>query len=113
TGAIPTGAGIWNGTNPVEPLAGSWKPWLMASGSQFRPGPPLAFGSPDYQAQLAEVKRINASVTPEERANALFWGTMANGFWLQAADSLVARDRLSTPNAARILALVAATEMDA
>jgi membrane-associated phospholipid phosphatase len=113
TGAIPTGAGIWNGTNPVEPLAGSWKPWLMASGNQFRPGTPLAFGSQEYEAQLTEVKRINASVTSEERANALFWSTMANGFWLQSADDLIARDGLSTPVGARILALVAATEMDA
>ncbi len=113
SGAVPTGAGIWNGTNPVEPLAGTWKPWLMTSNNQFRPGPPLAFGSPDYLAQLAEVKRINASVTAEERQNAVFWGSMANGFWLQAADSLVARDGLSTPDGARILALVAAAEMDA
>jgi len=113
TGTIPTGPGIWNGTNPVEPLAGTWKPWLMTSGSQFRPGPPLAFGSPEYEAQLAEVKRINASVSPTERADAVFWGTMAGGIWLRLADSLIARDGLSTPAAARILALVAATEMDA
>jgi membrane-associated phospholipid phosphatase len=113
TGTIPTGPGIWNGTNPVEPLAGTWKPWLMTSGNQFRLGPPLAFGSPDYQAQLAEVKRINASVSPTERADAVFWGTMAGGIWLREADNLIARDGLSTPSAARILALVAATEMDA
>jgi membrane-associated phospholipid phosphatase len=113
TGTIPTGPGIWNGTNPVEPLAGTWKPWLMTSGSQFRPGPPLAFGSPEYKAQLAEVKRINASVSPTERADAVFWGTMAGGIWLRLADSLIVRDGLSTPAAARILALVAATEMDA
>jgi membrane-associated phospholipid phosphatase len=113
TGTIPTGAGIWNGTNPVEPLAGTWKPWLMTSGSQLRLGPPLAFGSPDYEAQLAEVKRINASVSPTERADAVFWGTMAGGIWLREADNLIARDGLSTPSAARILALVAAAEMDA
>lgn len=113
TGTMPTGPGIWNGTNPVEPLAGTWKPWLMTSGSQFRPGTPLAFGSPDYIAQLAEVKRINASVSPTERADAVFWGTMAGGIWLREADSLIARDGLSTPSAARILALVSAAEMDA
>jgi membrane-associated phospholipid phosphatase len=113
TGTIPTGRGIWNGTNPVEPLAGTWKPWLMTSASQLRLGPPFAFGSPEYEAQLAEVKRINASVSPTERADALFWGTMAGGIWLRVADGLIDRDGLSTPAAARILALVAATEMDA
>jgi hypothetical protein len=59
TGTIPTGPGIWNGTNPVEPLAGSWKPWLMTSGSQLRLGPPLAFGSPDYQGSMS---RLDASL---------------------------------------------------
>ena len=23
---------MWNGTNPLEPLQGTWKPWLLARG---------------------------------------------------------------------------------
>ena len=30
TGTVPTGPGIWIGTNPSSPLAGSWKPWLLS-----------------------------------------------------------------------------------
>ena len=45
TGTIPTGPGIWVGKDPLEPLMGTWKPWLMTRGDQFRPEPPPAFGS--------------------------------------------------------------------
>jgi hypothetical protein len=42
TGSVPTGPGKWNGTNPILPMMGTWKPWVLASPSEFRPGPPLA-----------------------------------------------------------------------
>ncbi len=48
-GAIPDEPGTWKpakpfrNDQPTEPLAGTWQPWLMTSGSQFRPGPPPAF----------------------------------------------------------------------
>jgi membrane-associated phospholipid phosphatase len=113
TGTIPTGPGLWIGTDPLEPMAGTWKPWLMTSGSQLRPGPPLAFDSPEYKAQVDEVKRINATVTPTERADATYWATMSGPLWLQTAYGLIARDGVSTPCAARILALLTAAGMDA
>lgn len=37
TGVVPTGPGMWVGTNPLFPLAGSCKTWLLSSGSQFPP----------------------------------------------------------------------------
>ena len=40
TGTVPTGPGMWAGKEPLEPLQGTWKPWLMTRGDQFRPGPP-------------------------------------------------------------------------
>ena len=40
TGSVPTTPGSWNGTNPLEPLAGTWKTWVLHSGDQLRPGPP-------------------------------------------------------------------------
>ena len=36
TGSVPT-AGSWTGTNPILPLAGTWKTWLIASGDALRP----------------------------------------------------------------------------
>jgi len=114
---VPTGPGLWKGTNPVEPLAGSWKTWILTSPSQLRPGPPPTFGSAQFLSELAEVKQTVANVTPSQRAIALFWadagGTVTPpGHWFQIAGDLIARDNLSTPRAARILGLLGATLTD-
>jgi hypothetical protein len=113
TGTPPTGPQYWTNDRMVEPMAGTWKTWILASGSQVRPGPPPAFGSEPFKAELAEVKRIRTNPTAVETAIAQFWA--ANGhrpFW-QAASTLIARDRLSTPEAARVMALVTTASADA
>ena len=52
TGRPPEGPAFWVPTPPafiyppLEPLAGTWQTWNLDSGSQFRPGPPPAYGSP-------------------------------------------------------------------
>jgi membrane-associated phospholipid phosphatase len=118
TGTVPTGPGFWQGTNPVEPLAGTWKTWILTSGSQLRPGPPPTFGSAQFQTELAEVKSVSSNATPTQRAIALFWADGAGtvtppGHWFQIASTLIARDNLNTPRAARILGLLGATVEDA
>src|SRR5262249_7654302 len=45
TGSYPPMSGVWSSPNPVTPLAGAWKPWVLGSASEFRLGPPPAFGS--------------------------------------------------------------------
>jgi hypothetical protein len=40
----------------VEPAAGSWKTWVLSSGSQLRPGPPPVCDSAQRAAELAEAK---------------------------------------------------------
>jgi membrane-associated phospholipid phosphatase len=122
TGTLPTGPGLWfqapGAAPPLEPLAGTWKPWILASGRQLRPGPPPLFGSAEFLDELAEVKRISANPTPSQRAIALFWADGAGsvtppGHWFQIATSLIARNGLSTPSAARLLGLLGATVADA
>src|SRR5262245_28888774 len=113
TGAVPTGPGMWIGKNPVEPLQGTWKPWLLTRGDQLRPGPPPAFGSPEVQEELAMLKRINGSPTPSQRVIAT---TMAaRGFDLvwEPSYALVRRERLNVPREVRLLAPVAAVQHDA
>jgi len=113
TGTVPTGPGYWIGTNPVEPLAGTWKTWILSSNNQIRPGPPPAFGSPEFQADLDELKQITANPTLWERTLAQFWATNgANPLW-ETVNFLIARNRLSTPRAARVAALLATALMDA
>ncbi len=37
SGTVPTGPGMWVGATPLEPLAGTWKTWVLSSGNQLRP----------------------------------------------------------------------------
>jgi membrane-associated phospholipid phosphatase len=55
TGTVPVGPGLWQG-DPFAPLMGTWKTWVLSSGSQFRSPPPPAYDSPQRAAEIAEVK---------------------------------------------------------
>ncbi|MBA3517604.1 MAG: vanadium-dependent haloperoxidase, partial [Rhizobiales bacterium] len=63
---MPTGPGLWTGdpASLAYPTLGTWKTWVLASGDQFRPGPPPAPDSPKRAAELAEVKRYKRDVHP-------------------------------------------------
>jgi membrane-associated phospholipid phosphatase len=56
TGTVPAEPGKWTGTKPYEPMAGTWSPWVLDSGSQFRPDPPPAADSEQMAADLTELK---------------------------------------------------------
>src|SRR5215510_8014097 len=77
-GTIPTGPGFWRGTNPIEPLAGTWRTWVISSGSEFRPPPPPAFDSAQKAQELAEVKNFPR---PIPAGGAAFNTTRAAYFW--------------------------------
>jgi membrane-associated phospholipid phosphatase len=114
TGTFPTGPGLWVGTSTVEPLKGTWRPWLMTTGSQFRPGPPPAYGSAEFNEALAEVKRMASTVTGSERALSAFW--LANGVFVPFYDTayaLMAQEKTSPARAARITAHIATSSDDA
>ena len=113
TGTVPTGSGRWVGKDPLEPLQGTWKPWLMARGDQFRPGPPPALGSVEFQQELALVKRLSSSPTPSQRAIATNFAVKGLDFVWEPAYALVRRERLSVPREVRLLAPVAALQWDA
>jgi len=129
TGALPVGPQYWVPTppafqvNPLLPLAGRWNPWLMTSGDQFRMADPAAysegaFTSTFLEQQVAAVKAVSDSLTPEQKTIALFWADGGNtytppGHWVDlAADHVVAAE-WSTPRAARALALLSTTLADA
>jgi hypothetical protein len=68
TGSVPTTTGLWNGTNPLEPLAGTWKTWVLKSGDQLRPGPPLAYNSSEKLAELADIKNLTRTFAMNQKA---------------------------------------------
>jgi len=66
TGTMPTGPGIWTGTNPVLPLCGTWKCWLIPEGAKFQPDPPYAYGSEEDLRDVDHVYQASLHRTPEQ-----------------------------------------------
>lgn len=119
-GSIPTGDGLWvsTGSPPAMPLLGSVRPNYLASGSQFRPGPPPTFGSAAFAVALAEVKQIAFTRTDEQRRIAQFWGLTTGtittqGYWDIRAEELIERAGLDELAATRVFAVLDAAAMDA
>jgi membrane-associated phospholipid phosphatase len=77
SGSVPSGPGLWSGTNPALPMAGSWKTWVLSSGSELRPGPPPAYDSPQMAAEMQELRDYKR--TPQSNSEAAFWEYGAGG----------------------------------
>ena len=89
TGSAPAQQDSWNGVNPVLPQMATWKPWVLASPSQFRPGPPPAFGSPELAAEMAEVKNVPRGQANGATNTAAFYWNSAAVYRLWAPFSIV------------------------
>jgi PAP2 superfamily protein len=118
TGEVPSGKGLWSGTNPILPLAGTWKPWVLSSQNEFRSPPPLAYDSPEKAAELAELK--NFKRTPLTNNEASFWevavgGLRAYQYWNEQVSKKTLEYRLddNAPRAARAFVLPNVTLYDA
>src|SRR4029078_4008025 len=95
-----------NGTNPLEPLAGTWKTWVLTTGNQLRPGPPVAYNSPEKTAELAELKQTRPFAMNEK---AFYYQAVEGVFtnWYQTLSQRLFEYRLESnpPRAARAYAL--------
>jgi membrane-associated phospholipid phosphatase len=113
TGSFPSSPGVWGSTAPVTPLAGTWSPWVLTSGDQFRlPAPPTAT-SPEFQAQVAIVK--NFTRTNATNHSAWFWQPSFITPWLDTVNTEIFQNHLDNdaPRAARVYALEAVAQHDA
>jgi hypothetical protein len=123
TATPPVGPGFWTSSAvPPQPVAGGQLPgvlpWFLPSASMFRPGPPPAFGSTEFETALAEIRELSITRTPEQVGIATFWalnpGTVTPpGFWLEVASELITSNGLSEREATHVYALVSATVFDA
>ena len=123
TATPPVGPGFWTSSaTPPQPVNGGQLPgvlpWFLTSASQFRPAPPPAFGSPEFDAALAEIRQISDTRTAEQVRIATFWalgaGTVTgSGFWLEVASQDVIQQGLSEREATHLYALLSATMADA
>jgi membrane-associated phospholipid phosphatase len=112
-GSFPASPGVWSSPNPVTPLAGSWKPWVLTTPQDFRPGPPPAFGSDAANAQYALDKNLNRTNTTNHLA--WFWQPGFFQPWLQQVDLEVFQNHLdlNPPRAARAYAYETIAQHDA
>lgn len=116
-GPMPTGRGMWYSARGVPPLGiavGKSRPWVMDSASQFRPGPPPAYGSPAFLAALEEVRRFGRERTPEQTKIAQRWNAGDPWtLWNETAAAALRRNRASNAEAARVLAVLNVAASDA
>jgi len=127
TAVPPVGPGYWTSSAmPPTPVDGGQMkgvtPWFLTSSNQFHPEPHPAFGSPAFNAALAEIRQIsdNRALHPEQVQIATFWalsrGTpTTSGFWLSVpTDSgWVAQHGMSERETTHMYALASATMFDA
>ena len=122
-GERPRGRGDWEPppgslARPVSPLAGTWRTWVMGSGSEFRAPPFPAYGSAAYRAEAQAVVDAKSNLTAEQRRIARFWaggqGTaLPPGIWNQVVLAYMKRAPQSLPRMARVLALLNVAQADA
>jgi len=112
-GSFPGAPGVWGSPKPVAPLAGTWHPWVLTSGSQFRPSAPPQIGSSDANAEYAADKNLQRT----NATNHLAWFWQPGFFqpWLQQVETEIFQNHLdaNAPRAARIYALETIAQHDA
>jgi membrane-associated phospholipid phosphatase len=113
SGAFPGGPGVWGSPKPVAPLAGTWHPWVLTNGNQFRPSSPPLFGHNDANAQYAADK--NLQLTNSTNHLAWFWQPGFFQPWLQEVETEIFQNHLdaNAPRAARVYALETIAQHDA
>jgi membrane-associated phospholipid phosphatase len=99
-------------TNQIEPAAGSWKTWVLGSGSELRLPPP-----PDAAATRSEIAQINALAAQRDAAaldQVRYWDASAPGYrWNEIAMSTAVRAFPLGPPLYRMMALLEVAVADA
>jgi hypothetical protein len=117
-GTPPVGNGFWVYTGgPIVRGNLGARPVFLASGDEFRPGAPPAFGSAQFTAALAEVRQIADTRTAEQLEIATYWNVNQSGrsqaAFMEIARELIVSHRRSDSEAARIMFLMGGASFDA
>jgi hypothetical protein len=73
-GHLPKGPCTWKGINPVNPMAGYWKTYILKSGAEIQPPPPAACGSKEDMSNLQSVLNASNNRTSQQIAAVHHWG---------------------------------------
>src|SRR6187549_250269 len=74
--------------------AGIWKPILLTGPTEFPVAAPIAVTTPDYIAQINEIKTWQANLTKDEEAIVKYWSAGAVLRWNEILRQLVAKHNL-------------------
>jgi hypothetical protein len=122
SGPLPVGADKWSSRAqpprpPLGPRLGEMRPFFLTTGADFRAPAPPAVDSPAFRAAVAEVRTISDGRTGEQLRIAQYWenltGPFAAGLWNEVARGAISSHGLSEVQAARVLALLHMTAVDA
>jgi hypothetical protein len=123
----PGAVGAWRPTpqglpgqlpgNPgATPQIATMTPWVLTRPSQFRLPPPLALNSPEYAADLNELKSMGvysgSRRSDDQSELALFWALNTPLAWNRIAAQLSAKRRLTLTENAHLFALLNLTLSD-
>lgn len=89
---IDGGEGKWSGANPILPNTHTWPTWALSSPDEFRPIPPLEYGSDELEAEMQELRDLER--TPRTSTFARYWEYGSGAFqdnlrWTQHASVLL------------------------
>ena len=112
--------GVWTRIANAPALHPGWgnvTPFVLNSGSQFRPDAPPALTSDQYAKDYNEIKQIgalnSATRTAEQTDIALFWRASGTAIWNPVITQVLASRNLSLSATARALALFYMAAIDA
>ena len=75
----------------IDLNAGTWKPVLLTAPTDIVVATPIATTTPDYIAQINEIKSFQASITEEEKKLVAYWSAGAILRWNEILRELVAK----------------------
>ena len=92
-------AGRTDNTAALKPTnndlnAGTWKPILLTAPTDIVVNAPIATNTPDYVAQINEIKSFQATITTEDKKMVAYWSAGAILRWNEILRELVAKHNL-------------------
>jgi len=112
--------GVWVAIGSAPALLPGWgnvTPWILRSGSQFRPDGPPSLSSGRYARDYREVQELgsltSATRTPEQTEIARFWLAAPSPIWNGVARQIITARGLDVSDTAKALALMYLAAADA
>jgi len=119
---MPAAVGVWRPTPLANapgagPQFASMEPWVLTRPGQFRLPPPLALLSPEYAADLSEVRMMGSfsgsGRSSDQSELALFWAGNTPLYWNRIASQIATQRSLPLLQEARLFARLNVAMADA